>query len=51
MGSCPSGQEYDAGLCYTDCPPNFTGEGETCFENCPAGYEVHDIFCVNQVHT
>ena len=33
---CPSGTEYDAGLCYPTCPTGWNGVGPLCWkENCP----------------
>jgi hypothetical protein len=43
--SCPSGQEYDAGLCYSACKPGYRGIGPICWGTCPAGYDDHGATC------
>jgi hypothetical protein len=43
--SCPSGGEYDAGLCYPTCPANYRGVGPVCWQNCPAGYADDGATC------
>jgi hypothetical protein len=34
---CPSGDSYDAGLCYPNCKPGFSGVGPLCWAACQAG--------------
>lgn len=36
--SCPSGKEFQAGLCYDYCPSGFTGVSFVCWQNCPSGF-------------
>ncbi len=57
--SCPSGFEYDAGLCYPACEPGFTGRGPVCWaqttsvgvgkpvglEPCPPGWSNDGLIC------
>lgn len=45
---CPSGQEYDAGLCYPVCRAGFTGVGPVCWGSCPAGFADHGATCYKE---
>ena len=40
MPSCPSGQEEDAGLCYSTCPAASNGVGPVCWGGCPSDFPV-----------
>ena len=43
---CPSGSPVSqGGLCYPNCPTNYTGVGPVCWENCPSGFSPVGIFC------
>lgn len=35
---CPSGMQYNAGLCYPACKADYYGAGPTCWSNPPAGW-------------
>jgi F5/8 type C domain len=35
---CEPGAEYDAGLCYTPCAPDYDGVGPVCWHTGPASY-------------
>lgn len=43
--TCPSGQDYDAGLCYPDCKAGYKSVGPVCWQNCNnvsvSGIEMH----------
>ena len=43
--SCPAGQQYDAGLCYSKCTDGFTGVGPVCWGQCPADFADHGATC------
>lgn len=45
MGTCPVGEEYDAGLCYPVCANNFSGVGPVCYGNCPNDFSDIGLFC------
>jgi hypothetical protein len=36
--SCDPSKQYDAGLCYDNCRPGFTGVGFVCWAACPSGW-------------
>lgn len=41
MPTCPDGKDYDAGLCYNDCPnSNSVAVGPICWNNCPSDFPV-----------
>lgn len=42
---CPTGQEYDVGLCYPVCKAGFTGIGPVCWKACPDGYHDDGALC------
>lgn len=44
-GSCPVGQDYDAGLCYPQCKSGYYGVGPVCWQGCPSGYADHGATC------
>jgi hypothetical protein len=35
---CPTGQIYDAGLCYIGCDTGYYGVGPVCWANGPSGW-------------
>ena len=35
---CAAGEEYDAGLCYSNCPGGMSGVGPVCWGQTPAGW-------------
>jgi hypothetical protein len=37
-GTCPSGQEKDGGLCYTNCRAGYDGVGPVCWTGAPGGW-------------
>lgn len=57
--TCPSGMEYDGGLCYVPCDPGYDGKGPVCWaqtqsigvgkpvglEPCPAGWSNDGLIC------
>lgn len=42
---CGPGREYDGGLCYRQCRPEFNGVGPVCWGQCDAGYDDHGGTC------
>jgi hypothetical protein len=34
--TCGSGEQYDAGLCYSPCPSGANGVGPLCYRDCPS---------------
>jgi len=42
---CPSGKQYDAGLCYWPCSWGYSGVGPVCWGSCPAGYADQGATC------
>lgn len=42
---CGPGRDYDAGLCYKKCKPDFHGAGPVCWGRCAAGFEDHGATC------
>lgn len=44
--TCPSGKEYDAGLCYPKCSDGYYGVGPVCWQYCPAGYNSTGATCL-----
>jgi len=42
---CPTGKEYDAGLCYPKCKEGYYGIGPVCWQNCPDGYINDGALC------
>ncbi|NBQ54961.1 MAG: hypothetical protein EBU49_15470, partial [Proteobacteria bacterium] len=43
--ACDGGKEYQAGLCYNQCPAGMYGVGPVCWSNCPAGYTDMGAVC------
>jgi hypothetical protein len=43
--SCGVGKDYDAGLCYKQCKPDFKGVGPVCWGQCPMGFADHGATC------
>jgi len=43
--SCPAGQEYQNGLCYTACKSGWSGEGPVCWKPCATGFTDTGWFC------
>jgi len=43
--SCPSGDEYQNGLCYPKCNAGFTGVGPVCWSTCASGFTDTGAFC------
>ncbi|AKJ01230.1 Arabinogalactan endo-1,4-beta-galactosidase [Archangium gephyra] len=43
--ACPTGQQYDAGLCYPNCKAGYTGVGPVCWQSCPSGYPDFGVGC------
>jgi hypothetical protein len=43
--SCGVGKNYDAGLCYKQCKPNYKGVGPVCWGECPKGFADHGATC------
>jgi len=48
MGNCPSGEEYDAGLCYPICKSGYIGEGPVCWAVCPEHTTPFGAVCTKQ---
>lgn len=46
MGNCPTGDEYDAGLCYTNCKEGYQGVGITCEVTCPPNTSDAGLVCI-----
>lgn len=46
MGVCPSGDVYDAGLCYPECREGFSGIGPVCYGNCPPNTSDSGAICI-----
>jgi hypothetical protein len=46
MGNCPEGYEYDAGLCYPTCKPEYSGIGPVCWGNCPPNTSDIGAVCI-----
>ncbi|KAJ6649527.1 hypothetical protein Bhyg_04763 [Pseudolycoriella hygida] len=45
---CPSGKQYDAGLCYVPCPTGLIGVGPLCWSACGGGTSSYcGIFCTS----
>lgn len=42
---CASGEDYDAGLCYSKCPAGFNGVGPVCWQPCPSGFRDDGVSC------
>jgi len=42
---CASGQDQDAGLCYTPCKSGYKGVGPVCWQHCESGYRDDGAFC------
>lgn len=42
---CDANEQYDAGLCYKQCPPKFKGVGPVCWQNCPANTRDVGVSC------
>ena len=40
LPSCGAGQLYDAGLCYQQCKPDYSGVGPVCWGKCPPSHPV-----------
>ncbi|NJP10556.1 MAG: hypothetical protein HC866_14640 [Leptolyngbyaceae cyanobacterium RU_5_1] len=49
LPTCNSGQEYDAGLCYSKCDPGYKGVGPVCWKSCPDGYKDDGALCRKDV--
>jgi hypothetical protein len=45
LPECATGQEYDAGLCYTPCAAGYDSVGPVCWQQCPAGMIDDGAFC------
>ncbi|GBG23818.1 Hypothetical Protein FCC1311_000382 [Hondaea fermentalgiana] len=42
LGNCTADEEKQMGLCYAKCgEKGAIGEGPTCFDPCPAGYDIN----------
>jgi hypothetical protein len=46
MGNCSTGEEYDAGLCYTACNAGYEGVGPVCFGICPPNTSDAGAVCI-----
>lgn len=46
---CPTGKEYDAGLCYPKCSAGYYGIGPVCWHPCPDGYTDDGALCRKDV--
>ena len=44
--TCSESEDYDAGLCYTNCDKGFSGLGPICWATCPADYEKCGALCL-----
>lgn len=42
LGTCAPGEQRDAGLCYKNCKPSYSGAGPVCWGQCPA---THPVAC------
>ena len=40
VGTCASGEQRDAGLCYAGCKASYSGVGPVCWGQCPASHPV-----------
>lgn len=43
--SCPSGTEYDSGLCYPPCPTGYSAAGTSCMAKCPTNWTDNGESC------
>lgn len=43
--TCPTGYEYQAGLCYPRCATGYSGEGPVCWEKCKSTFTDTGFFC------
>lgn len=51
IGTCGSGQELDAGLCYKTCDPGDDGVGPVCWGACPDGWVKCGMGCAKDQPT
>ncbi len=47
---CASGQDQDAGLCYTPCKSGYKGVGPVCWGKCNEGYHDDGMTCRRNAH-